>query len=210
MSQTIHSFELIFDVDDEFTDLVYDQLHDAGCDDAVFVTRSGRHFAEFDRLSESFARAVLSAIADLESVDGVRATRVEFDELVTATAIAERIGRSRQNVNQLISGTRGPGSFPAAAPWVEGAKLYEWPAVAHWINERLPGVELPASEEAEFVTAINGALTAHGQVDRLHRYDERLALASILRRDLDQLEQAGEHGSPRLREVMQTVASTLS
>jgi hypothetical protein len=42
MSQTIHSFELIFDVDDELTDLVYDQLHDAGCDDAVFVTRSAR------------------------------------------------------------------------------------------------------------------------------------------------------------------------
>ncbi len=71
-------------------------------------------------------------------------------------------------------------------------------------------MELPATEEAEFVTAINGALTAHRQIDRLHRYDERLALASILRRDLDQLEQAGEHRSPRLREVVQTVASTLS
>lgn len=167
----------------------------------MFVTRSGRHFAEFDRQASSFVRAVLSAIDDLESVAGANATRVEFDELVTAAAIADRVGRSRQNINHLISGARGAGGFPGAVPWVEGAKLYEWPAVAHWLAEHLPGIDLPPSEEAEFVTAINGALTVHRQLGRLHRHDERLALASLLRRDLDHLEHESEYGPRRLCDV---------
>lgn len=209
MTPTSHSFELIFEIDGEFTDELYDELYEAGCDDTTFVTRSGRHYAEFDRESHSFASAVLSAIADLESVDGVRPVRVESDDLATAAAIAKRVGRTRQSINQLITGARSDGDFPPAVPWVAGAKLYEWPAVASWFSEHLPEVELTPGEDAEFITAINGALTARHQLRRLREPDERVAMASLFRWDLEAVEhddRVPSAGRVKLRDIMRTVA----
>ena len=72
-------------------------------------------FAAFDREAPSLLDAVLTAISDVESVDCLEVLHVDPDELVWASEIAERTGRTRQSIDQLIKGQRGPGGFPAPA-----------------------------------------------------------------------------------------------
>ena len=67
---------------------------------------------DFDREDASLPDAVLSALADLESVQGIEVTRLVDAGLVSMSDISERIGRSRESVRLLVSGDRGPGGFP--------------------------------------------------------------------------------------------------
>ena len=127
--------------------------------------------AEVERSAPTLADAVLEATRELEAASpGWRVVRVEPDELVSATAIARRLGRTRQSVAQLIAGQRGPGDFPQPAVWVEGAaRLWRWSDVAQWFSV---AVDPPAQVDrlaAEFLAMLNGELQA-----RRHR--ERLAL----------------------------------
>jgi len=50
------------------TDLEFDALFEAGCDDAAFGIEKGMSIAEFDREADTLANAVASAVRDLESV----------------------------------------------------------------------------------------------------------------------------------------------
>lgn len=80
-----------------------DALFEVGCDDAIFGAREGTSFAEFDREATSLASAVSGAIGQVESaVPGLTVVRIEPDELVTASAIAARTGRSRAGGRPLI------------------------------------------------------------------------------------------------------------
>jgi hypothetical protein len=94
--------------------------------------------------------------------------RVEPDELVSASAIARRLGRTRQSVALLIAGRRGPGGFPTPALWVDGAtRLWRWTEVAEWASagmKRSPGVDRLA---AEFLAMLNGELQARWHRERL-------------------------------------------
>lgn len=133
--------------------------------------RDGVPVAQMERSAATLADAVLDAIRELEAASpGWRVVRVEPDELVSATAIARRLGRTRQSVAQLIAGQRGSGDFPPPAVWVEGAaRLWRWSDVAEWFS---PTVKPPIRVDrlaAEFLAMINGELEA-----RRHR--ERLAL----------------------------------
>lgn len=182
MSNRKHDFELVLYVErseEQFLDGIADQLIEAGCDDATFSVRYGVPHAEFHSKAESFPRAVIAAIADVESVPGVRVERVEFDELLTATAIAERIGRTRQSVQQLISGKRGPGGFPPPAEWVVGTKVWEWLKVAGWVRETLGIEQLRASEDADFVAALNGVLQVRAHLDHLERAEDKEAISEL-------------------------------
>jgi hypothetical protein len=69
-------------------------------------------FAAFAGEAGALLDAVVSAIEAVESVDGLEVLGVEPDELVWASEIAARTGRSRQSVDQLVKGQRGPGGFP--------------------------------------------------------------------------------------------------
>lgn len=133
--------------------------------------RDGVPVVEAERSAATLADAVLDAIRELEAASpGWRVARVEPDELVSATAIARRLGRTRQSVAQLIAGQRGPGDFPPPAVWVQGAaRLWRWSDVAEWYSL---AVERPTHVDqlaAEFLAMLNGELQA-----RRHR--ERLAL----------------------------------
>ena len=55
---------------------VVDALFDAGCDDALVGPSEGAQFLEFDRDAGSIEEAVLSAVADVESVEGLTVTRL--------------------------------------------------------------------------------------------------------------------------------------
>ncbi len=131
--------------------------------------RDGVPVAEFRRSAPTLADAVLGAIRDMESAGaGWRVVRVEPDELVSASAIARRLGRTRQSVAQLIAGRRGPGGFPPPAVWVDGAaRLWRWSDVAQWFSAAVgpsTGVDRLA---AEFLAMLNGELQARRHRERL-------------------------------------------
>lgn len=154
-----HPFELT--IQGGLTDAQLDALFEAGCDDATFSSKGDLTFAAFDREAPSLLDAVLSAIADVESVAPLEVLRVDPDELVWASEIAERTGRTRQSVDQLVKGKRGPGGFPAPATHATRNPLWRWSEVEAWFAA-YEGREAD-TERSLVLGAINGALQArHG------------------------------------------------
>jgi hypothetical protein len=183
VSGTSHQFDLALDVDADpgtYLEEVADALIDAGCDDATFSVRRGVPHAEFTRRGDDFADVVLSALDDVRAVAGVDVVRVEVEQLVTASEIARRLGRSRQSVQQLIAGTRGPGGFPEPADWVRGARLWSWSAVESWTTEALSTSTAPRPADMEFIAALNGAIQMRRHMNRLEEPARRDAVAAVL------------------------------
>lgn len=120
--------------------------------------------------ADSFADAVVKAIRDLEQVGGVTVVRVEPDQLVWAAEIAERVGRSRQSVDQLVKAQRGPGGFPTPVSGNARNPLWRWAEVEAWFAtyEQRP----VDTERPDVIGAINGALDTR----RLAAYLRRCAL----------------------------------
>ena len=149
-----HEFTLVIEgplLDDD----VLDQLYEAGCDDASFGMVDDVGFGDFHRRTSTFAEAVAWAIRDIESVPGLRVVRIEPDDLLTMSEIAERLGRTRESVRLLISGHRGPGDFPAPASHLTSrSRLWRWSDVTAWTGE-LP---VPEQERARVIAAVNAAL----------------------------------------------------
>ena len=91
-------------------------------------------------------------------VEGAEALHVDPDELVWASEIAERTGRSRQSIDQLVRGQRGPGNFPAPVSHATRNPLRRWSDVEAWFAEY---EGRPADTERSAVLgALNGALEA--------------------------------------------------
>src|SRR5690606_36378908 len=108
-SNTEFDFALIAGGVDEPSQAVEDALFDAGCDDATLSMQYGLLYIEFSRSAASLQEAVLSAIEDVRKANvGAQVLRVDECNLVTASDIARRIGRSRQLVHQYMTGLRGP------------------------------------------------------------------------------------------------------
>lgn len=165
-----------------------DRLYDAGCDDATFGEVDRVQYAEFSRDAPDFAHAVTSAIHEVESVDGLRVTHVEPDDLVTAAEIAERLGRSRESVRLIAAGERGDGDFPAPVSHLRTRnRLWRWSDVAEWAERRAPQSldhVLIATEhlvDARFLAALNGALEMRKYEEQLPA-GERKLLAGLLGR----------------------------
>ncbi|MEO8898455.1 MAG: hypothetical protein ABI473_07160 [Candidatus Dormibacter sp.] len=149
---TEHRFTLILtgDADDHL-----DDLFEVGCDDATFGSVDGVHFAEFDRDAPSLTEALATAISAVESIPTLRVQRIEPDDLVTASEIAERLGRTRESVRLLIAGERGPGGFPSPVSHLRTRnRLWRWSKVAAWAGT--PGS--PTTDEAQVIAAVNAAL----------------------------------------------------
>ena len=90
-----------------------DKLFEAGCDDAAVGRIDGIQYADFDREAASLDEAVLSAVRDVEHVDGVNVVRVADAGLVSMTDIASRIGSTREHVMQRSQEGRHRTSEPA-------------------------------------------------------------------------------------------------
>jgi hypothetical protein len=148
------------DVDD---DAQLDALYEAGCDDATFAADDNGSHAVFHRQAPTPEKAVLSAIRGIESAGGrVRVVSVETeDDWLTAAEIAERTGRSRQNVSQLVRGDRGPGDFPSPAARRDARNpLWSWEEVRTWFARYAPG-DAPTRPEhpaPDFIAAVNARL----------------------------------------------------
>ncbi len=60
----------------EATEDLANALFAAGCDDAIFGQCDGQLSLDFERVADSFAEAIQSAIANVESVPGLGVTEV--------------------------------------------------------------------------------------------------------------------------------------
>lgn len=105
---TEHEFTLVID-GDLADETIARALFEAGCDDATFGVVDGVGYGEFLREAPSFAAAVLSAVDQVESIQGLQIVRVEPDDIVTMAQIGDRLDRTRESVRLLIAGQRGPG-----------------------------------------------------------------------------------------------------
>ncbi len=108
-----HDFVLVLAGVSDLTPEQEDALFEAGCDDATISLRFGTIYLTFARFAPTLKEAVLSALRDVRRTDiGAVVRYVDECNLVTQAEIARRIKRSRQLVNQYITGKRGPGGFP--------------------------------------------------------------------------------------------------
>jgi predicted DNA-binding transcriptional regulator AlpA len=150
-----HEFTLVLTGDLE-DDAILDALFEAGCDDATFGRIDGVGYADFIRQAPSFGDAVRSAIEAVESAPGVRVLRVEPDDLVTMSEVAERLGRSRESVRLLVTGARGRGDFPPPVSHLKArTRLWRWSEIAAWAGRHDQPVD---PHVASAIAAINAAL----------------------------------------------------
>ena len=57
-----------------------DALYESGCDDALVGRGHGAQYLDFDREAASLEDAILSAVADVERVEGARVVRCDGDD----------------------------------------------------------------------------------------------------------------------------------
>lgn len=148
----------------ELTDMDIDALFEVGCADATFAReRDGSVLGLFDREADTPEAAVLSALVDVESAGiDARVVRVAVeDDWLTAAEVAERVGRTRQSIGQLVRGDRGPGGFPAPiARRGSPNPLWSWIEVAAWFSTYEPAAvpENRPTLSSDFLAEVNDRL----------------------------------------------------
>ena len=175
-----HHFTLIVDGPDIQSGEVVDALYYAGCDDALVGRPDGGQYIEFDREAAELVEAVLSAVTDIERVEGVKVVRIADAALVSMADIAARTGRTREGVRLLVTGARGPGGFPPPVTDPRGRyRLWRWSDVERWLAASL-GEESVAVED-HALAAINASLELrhHGHWLDAGRQTSLRALAGL-------------------------------
>lgn len=149
------SFTLALDVSglsDSEISALYNTLPDSTASE-----RNGRAYVGLDRAAPDFATAVVSAIENIErALPNVRVLALEPEDLVSQSDIAQRRGRSRESISQLVKGERGPGKFPHARYFVADRGLWRWQDVERWFDAyegRKPQIHHDA-----FIDAVNAVL----------------------------------------------------
>lgn len=128
-------FTLIVDGPDLQEQPLIDRLFEVGCDDATIGSSDGVQYVDFDREAGALDDAILSAIDDLEKLEGVEVIRIADAGLASLADIAARAGRTRESVRLLVSGTRGPGKFPKPVTDPHNRhRLWRWSEVASWFK----------------------------------------------------------------------------
>ena len=102
----IHHFTLIVDGPDLQDDTLIDAVFEAGCGDAAISRTDGVQYVDFDREAASLEQAILSAVTDLERIDGVALVRIADSGLVSMADVADRIGRTREGVHLAHRGVK--------------------------------------------------------------------------------------------------------
>jgi predicted transcriptional regulator len=103
--------------------------------------------------------------------------RIEPDDLVTMSDIAERLGRTRESVRLLVAGERGPGDFPPPLSHLRTRnRLWRWSEVAAWAGVT-DGI---AQAHAQTIAALNAALELRAMAVHLAP-DARTLVASLER-----------------------------
>ncbi len=155
-----YEFTLIIDSQIENSGRMEDALFEAGCDDATLSFRKGTAYLDFDREAEGLEAAIISAIQQVENTGlNLWVKRVEPSDLVTSAEIARRLARSRQSIQQLISGDRGEGDFPLPIAGITAkTMLWSWYEVTEWFLNNGKLKDSSVFENAAVVKQINESL----------------------------------------------------
>jgi hypothetical protein len=141
------------------------RFFEAGCDDATLSFARGMVILDFDREARSFAKAVASAIKDVERA-GALVVHVEPDSLVSLSEIAERASLTRAAISLYAKGERGSG-FPAPIARITTDKpLWDWVPVSGWLFQR-GHLDRQAALEAKVVRRTNIVLQARYKLQKL-------------------------------------------
>ena len=108
VTMTTHTFTLIVNGPDLQSDERIGDVYEAGCDDALIGRADGIQYADFDREADSFQYAVLTAVAELESISGVNVVRLADAGLVSMADIAARTGRIARACGSLSLASADP------------------------------------------------------------------------------------------------------
>jgi len=156
----VYEFTLVLETQAGLEDGLEDALFEAGCDDAALSFRKGIAYLNFDREAKDLESAIISAIQQVEDAGlSLWVKRVEPSDLVTSAEIARRLGRSRQSVQQLISGARGEGDFPLPVAGVTAkTMLWSWQEVAGWFLKNKKLKDKKIYENAVILKQINESL----------------------------------------------------
>jgi predicted DNA-binding transcriptional regulator AlpA len=152
----VFEFTIVASGLDPDTDDFEDRLFDAGCDDATIVVKGGAIVLEFARDADSLSDAIESAMASVRSA-GAEIVRVEPDNLVSLSEIAERSGLTRAAISNYAKGERGK-EFPRPVARVTSeSPLWEWTDVAAWLHAR-GQIKADALADARTIRAANDGL----------------------------------------------------
>ena len=102
--------------------------------EGVLASRCGRLSVTVDATSDAPIDTA-TRIADRLETLGIHVLRVDPD-LVDATEIATRLGRTRQNVQQWATGARQV-AFPSPLAVVGGKRIWPWAEIVQWANQHL-------------------------------------------------------------------------
>lgn len=173
----MHEYEFTLVFNGGLDETAVNAFFEAGCDDATVGEVDGVGYADFIREAPSLGDALRSALEQVESVPGVRVARVEPDDLVTMSEIAQRLGRSRESVRLLIAGERGPGGFPPPVSHLKArTRLWRWSEVAAWAQRHDQPIDLGA---ATAIAALNAALTLRTTLADLAPTERKLVTSLV-------------------------------
>ncbi|MGQ0777668.1 MAG: helix-turn-helix transcriptional regulator [Pseudonocardiales bacterium] len=170
-------------------DDVSNALYEATDGDIELSVIDGLPYTSFTRTAESYQRAVLNAVKQVENADvGVRVVRIQTDELLTISEIADRTGRTPESIRLLVSGERGPGNFPGAESRM-GARnrLWRWSTVVEWFQAYDPEAVadyLASVPDPEFVVSLNAALALRDHLPKVTNAETRNEVTQLARLDL--------------------------
>jgi hypothetical protein len=165
-----YNFTLVLSGKNEPSEDLENVLFEAGCDDATLYFRNGIPYLDFDRETNSFEEAVISAIQQVEEAQsGLKVERVEPDDLVTIAQIARRLDKTREYIRLLTEGKRGSGDFPPPiAGFSEKSLIWSWKQVSKWCFAHHL-IEAEAVTIAQNIADINHILFYRGDRTALKR-----------------------------------------
>jgi hypothetical protein len=174
-----YEFTLVIESPSGYPDDMDDAIFEAGCDDALLSHRKGVTYLNFDRQAENLEDAVISAIQQVERAGlKLRVRRVEPSDIVTSAEIARRLCRSRQHVQQMISGTRGDGDFPLPVAGITAKTMvWSWKEVAEWLLLKNKISDQSVYENAATLKHLNESLDARkndAELKDIRRISRRL------------------------------------
>lgn len=112
----IQHFTLIVEGADLQSQRVFDALFEAGCDDATIARVDGVQYVDFDREAANPGEAILSAMRDIKSVEGLRVTRVANVNPGSKVNLADRVQRTLNSVGLLVASAHGTIGSPTSDP----------------------------------------------------------------------------------------------
>lgn len=164
-------FSLILSGIDADADEGFDALRTACADEPLIGTYDGISEAMFSREAETVEDAVLSAIADVERISGVRAVGLRDESFWTLADIAERSGRTPVEIRRLI-GNAGDSAFPQhLSDPAEPDPLWRAQDVISWFRD-YAGETLSHPAAAVF-TALADTLHARTSCGKLDQEQQR-------------------------------------